>query len=248
MFIRRAADRYDGEVAFMDHSFEQLVGELRKLNILDDTLVVFVSDHGEEFLDHGSTAHGHSLYRELLHAAMLLWNPRLIGSPRRLPGTVQVLDVYPTILDLLGIEPGGLVQGQSLKPLLEGRPLERKAPVVASRFAHPSARPDGLIAENRTGTFAIWDAQWKLLYRDRASAAGLPEVELYDHRNDRFERHDAAARNSEVVKRLRSELDRWMAAQTELAKALGPGGKSALDPQAIERLRTLGYIGGKAPE
>lgn len=247
-FIRRAADRYDGEVAFMDRSFEQLVGELRKLNILDDTLIVFVTDHGEEFFEHGATAHGHSLYRELLHAALLLWNPKLIPSPRRIPDTVQLLDVYPTILDLLGIEPGGLVQGQSLKPLLEGRTIERKAPVMASRFAHPSARPEGLIAENRTGTFAIWDARWKLLYRDRAAAAGLPEVELYDHRNDRLERRNAAAGNPEAVKRLRAELERWIAAQNELAKALGPAGKSELDPQAIERLRTLGYIGGKAPE
>ncbi|MCW5977080.1 MAG: sulfatase [Bryobacteraceae bacterium] len=247
-FIQQAKDRYDGEVAFMDHSLEQLAGKLKDLGALDDTLIIVLADHGEEFFDHGFTAHGHSLYRELIHAVLMMWNPRLLPAPRRVTETVQLIDVYPTILDLLRIAPPGLIQGQSLAPLLAGKPFARKAPVVSTRFAHPNAKPGGTVPENRTGGFAIFQDQWKLIYRDQARRAGLPEVELYDRRADPKETSNVAAANPEVVTKLRNELDAWIAAQEEVKKMVGPGGKSKLDPQSLERLRTLGYIGGSAPK
>ena len=82
-FISQAIDRYDGEILHNDKSFELLVGKMKELGILDNTLIIVVSDHGEEFWDHGWTAHGHSVYQELTHTALLMWNPKLLPAARR---------------------------------------------------------------------------------------------------------------------------------------------------------------------
>ena len=83
---------------------EQLAGKLKQLGILDNTLIVVVSDHGEEFWEHGWTAHGQSLYQELTHGVFTMWNPKLIPTPRRVIEPAQLIDVMPTVLDLLGLK------------------------------------------------------------------------------------------------------------------------------------------------
>jgi len=245
-FIRRASDRYDGEIAHNDRSIELLVEKLRQLGLLDQTLLVVVSDHGEEFQEHGWTAHGHSLYQELTHALFLLWNPKLLPTPRRVIEPVQLLDLMPTVLELVGVGAEGVVQGQSLAPLARGLPFQRKAAVMLSRFAHPNASPRGFVPEYRTGAFARIDADWKLIYRDQAEKAGLNRVELYDRRADRRETKNLAAQHPEVVARLMADVTQWIEGQKQVRKLLGPGGKAALDVQTLERLRSLGYLGGKS--
>jgi arylsulfatase A-like enzyme len=243
-WTRRAIDRYDAEVEFNDHSIEALVGKLRELGLLDNTLVIVVSDHGEEFLDHGFTGHGHSLYEELTHSLWLMWNPKLVPKARRVKEPVQLIDVMPTLLDLLGIRAEGIVQGVSVTPLMKGQPLHRKQPVMSSRFRYANVRAKGFLPENRTGTFARIDGRWKLIYRDQAREAGLPEVELYDRRSDRAEAKNVAAANPEIVQRQLAEVRQWIEAQKQIRPHLGGVGKSVMDPAALERLRSLGYIGG----
>ena len=117
---------------------------------------------------------------------------------------------------------------------------------MASRFAHPSASPTGFVPEYRTGTIARIDGAWKLIYRDQAGKAGLKPVELYDRRTDRRETTDVAGRNPEVAKKLMADVTQWIEGQKQVRKLLGAGGKATLDPRAIERLRSLGYLGGTA--
>src|SRR6185369_6882611 len=124
-FITQAMDRYDDEILHNDKSFELLAGKMKELGILDNTLIIVVSDHGEEFWDHGWTAHGHSVYQELTHAALLMWNPKLLPTARRVKEPVQLIDIMPTVLDLLGLPPPNLIQGQSLAPLARGQTFRR---------------------------------------------------------------------------------------------------------------------------
>ena len=169
-FIHRAIDRYDGEILHNDWSLEQLIGKLKQLGILDNTLIVVVSDHGEEFWEHGWTAHGQSLYQELTHGVFVMWNPKLIPTPRRITDPVQLIDVMPTILDLVGIKIPDLVEGQSLAAFAKGQPFQRRGPVMTSRYASPHAH--GFVPENGTNTVALLDGNWKLLYRDKAKEVG----------------------------------------------------------------------------
>ena len=189
-FIRQAVDRYDGEILHADHSLELLIGKLKQLGILDNTLIIVLSDHGEEFWDHGWTAHGHTLYQELTHTLLLVWNPALCPTSRRVSEPVQLIDVMPTVLDLLGLKTPPVVEGQSLAPLTRGQAFKRRGFVLSSRFA--AVHPEGLVPENAVDDFAIIDARWKFIYRNKAAKAGVKKVELYDRMADRSECHDVS--------------------------------------------------------
>lgn len=116
---------YQGEVTYHDKHMGRLIAKLRELGVMEDTLLVITNDHGEELNDHGKMGHGHSLYDELVHA------PLLIRMPGRLPEgeiknePVESVDIAPTVLELLGIEPEQDHEGISLVPLMEGKPAQR---------------------------------------------------------------------------------------------------------------------------
>ena len=109
---------YDGEIAYVDHQVGQVMEALATHT--DRPLVtVLTSDHGEEFLDHGGTSHGYTLFQEQIHVPLILSGEGLPTSTR-VSGAVRTLDIPSTVLDLLGEGPLG--QGQSLLPMLDGGP------------------------------------------------------------------------------------------------------------------------------
>ena len=242
-FIQRAIDRYDGEVLHNDWRLEQLIDKLKQLGILDNTLIIVVSDHGEEFLEHGWTAHGQSLYQELTHGVFVMWNPKLIPTPRRVAEPVQLIDVMPTVLDLLGLKVPDMVQGQSLAAFANGGHFQRRGPVMTSRYASPHAH--GLVPENGTDTVALLDSDWKLIYRDKGKQVGLSKVELYDRRTDRGEAKNVASQYPQEVSRMTTEIGKWLDAEKQIKSFLGSGAKATMDQKTLEHLRSLGYIGGK---
>ncbi len=244
-FIREAKDRYDGEIRHNDQALQLLLGKMKELGVLDNTLVIVISDHGEEFWDHGWTAHGQSVYQELTHCLLLMWNPELLPAARRVNEPVQLIDVMPTVLDLLGVKPADVMEGQSLVPLLRGQPFKRQGLVVSSRFAAP--RPEGLVPENSTDSFAIINANWKFIYRNKAAKTGIKKIELYDRTSDRAEAHDVAAQHPDQVEAMMAALTQWIDAQNKVRDIIGHSGKSALDQQTLERLRSLGYLGRSQP-
>jgi arylsulfatase A-like enzyme len=244
-FIQQARDRYDGEILHNDRSLEQLVDKLKQLGILDNTLIIVVSDHGEEFWDHGWTGHGHSLYQELTHGLFVMWNPKLIPVPRRISEPVQLIDVMPTVLDLMDVKIPDVVEGQSLAPFVKGQPFQRRGPVMTSRFADPEAKKEGVVPENRIDAVALLDANWKLIYREKGKEAGVSKVDLYDRRTDRTETTNIATQHPQEVDRMMTEIGKWMDAQKQIRSFLGRGAKAAMDKQTLEQLRSLGYLGGK---
>ena len=98
--------RYDHEVAYTDRAVGELVAGLRQLGLLDNTVVVVTADHGEAFLEHGELLHGTAPYEELIRVPLVL---RLPTAMRRWVGRSEVpvglIDVAPTLLDLVGLEP-----------------------------------------------------------------------------------------------------------------------------------------------
>ena len=243
-FIHQAIDRYDGEIAHNDHSLELLVGKLKQLGILDNTLIIVLSDHGEEFWDHGWTGHGQSVYQELTHAMLLMWNPRLLPSPRRVSEPVQLIDVMPTVLEALHVKVPVITQGQSLLPLARGQKFDRRGLVVASRFA--AVKPEGLIPENAVDSFAIIGPKWKFIFRNKAAKFGVTPVELYDRATDRAERQDVAEQHPEQVEQSMSALRQWIDAQNKIRAIIGHAGTTTLDAKTLERMRSLGYLGGSS--
>ncbi len=246
VFQRRAIDRYDAEIAHNDHSIEALIGKFKDLGLLENTLVVVASDHGEEFWEHGFGAHGHSLYSELIHVALLMWNPKMIPQPRRIPDTVRLIDIQPTVLDLLGLKLPEGIEGRSLGPLLTGGRLDPSAPAMSTKLALPQAKPGGGVPENLTDSFARVEPDWKLIYRSKAARAHVPEIELYQRTTDRGDRHDVSGAHPDVAIRMKKEVLTWIAQENAAKERLGRSGVRPLDNSTLDRLRSLGYLGGKA--
>ena len=117
-FVRHELDWYDGSIRAADIEIGRVFETLRDLGLDDKTLVVFVSDHGEEFLEHGGHHHQENVYGELVNVPLAIRWPGVVPAGVVRDETVQVLDVAPTMLELSGIKIPETMQGQSLVPLL----------------------------------------------------------------------------------------------------------------------------------
>lgn len=238
---------YDGSIRAMDRELSRLFERLGELGLDEKTLVVFTADHGEEFLEHGRMFHGQSVYGELTNVPLIFRYPGVVPEGARIDETVQLLDVMPTLLDLSGLEIPRGVQGQSLLPL-----LARAAGPSWHNANGESWRPRPAISERppianatepfdaASSTAIVYDG-WKLVVH-REPREGVPERELFRHREDPLDAHDIAAEHPDVVERLEAMLDAW---RREAEAARLPGDDEAqaeMSPEEIHRLRSLGYL------
>jgi len=127
--LRATVDAYDGEIAYTDQQFGRFLQHLRDSGRYDDALVVFVSDHGEEFLEHGEGGHAHTLYEELVRVPLIVKFPRGQHAGRRVAGRASLIDVLPTVLAASGAARPEALPGTDLARAaagdssLDGRPL-----------------------------------------------------------------------------------------------------------------------------
>lgn len=218
------ADRlaaYDSEIRLVDSVLEELY---RKLGWDRDTLLVVLSDHGEEFGDHGGKGHGQTLYAEMLHVPLIVHAPGLF-APRRVSEPVGIIDVLPTLRDVAGVPADSRDEGRTLRPLLEGGPVD---PERRSLFAHLLRRDqnDRLLHSVRRG-------RWK--YIEGTSGDPL----LFDLAHDPREAANLAPASPALAGHLRTNL------RTSVRTARSfSGGQAAtvMDPETAETLRALGYV------
>ena len=241
-------DWYDSSIRGMDAELARLMERVRAAGLSDKTAVVFLSDHGEEFQDHGRMWHGQSVYGEMMRVPLVIRWPGHVGA-RRITDSVQLIDVMPTLLDISRLtHPEGL-QGQSLMALLTPSSAAnagtvsaadsgwRNRPVILEKI------PDGTAEEfpSTIEATAIIDGQWKLIH-NKAGAPDRPEYELFDVANDPFDQKNVAEQNPEVVKRLAKAIEGFRSMAT--AARLKPDSEATdkMSPEQLQRLRSLGYI------
>lgn len=148
----RSKRSYAAEVLYTDEGLERLFGELRRLDLLDHTLIVITSDHGEEFGEHGRLGHAKTVFEEVLRIPLLLWRPGTIPSGREVDDVVSLVDVAPTILDLAGISPPPAIPGRSLVSAIHGDPLD----VTSVRFAEGLQNNVRMVAARMPTRKWIW--------------------------------------------------------------------------------------------
>src|SRR5512143_964127 len=141
----RMVGQYDGDVAFGDREFGRFVRELKAAGLYRDALLVFLSDHGEEFLDHGRWLHGRSLFDELIRVPLVVKLPGNRGAGTRVAGQVQGIDVVPTVLEAMGLPLPPDLGGQPLQRMLSGeaRPRAAIAEISHRDFVAHGVRTDG---------------------------------------------------------------------------------------------------------
>jgi len=229
---------YDGSIRGMDAEIGRLMEHLTVLGLTDETLVVFTGDHGEEFLEHGRSFHGQSVYGELIDVPLILRRPGSIPAGRRVADNVESIDVMPTLLTLSALPVPEGAQGVSLTPLLTAGPWPHRA-----AFSEKAETKDGNDSPppHDTQSFSITDSAWKLIHNEKRPH-GLPEFELYDALKDPLDRRNVAPAHPDVVARLSRSLAAWKA-KTEAARvAVEKGSKEEIKPEDLERLRSLGYV------
>ena len=125
--IEEIIGQYDGEIAYGDREFGRLLSELKRRGLYDGALIVFLSDHGEEFMERGNLGHGRTLFDELVRVPLVVKYPggRYAGS--RVDRQVQLVDVFPTILKSQGLPVPERIVGLPLEQALVGPPIERPA-------------------------------------------------------------------------------------------------------------------------
>lgn len=225
-------DLYDGAVAYVDQAIGELVTTIQNAGLLDSTLVVVTSDHGELLGQHGIYTHA-NLYEANTHMPLIMRYPERLPQSTRVPGLCGHIDLMPTLCDLAGIEAPPAGDGTSLLGMIRDEP--------------PRAE---IISEDGGGVRAIRRGPHKLIRYCEDDG-----VELYDVERDPMEVVDLAARESEVVRQLREHLARWERASLE------PGQddpiqyviehqpctyRETLDGLRMKRYRGTGYVYGKA--
>ena len=240
-FVDTELDWYDGSIRGMDAEIGRLIERLTQLGIDDETLIVFMSDHGEEFLEHGRHFHGNNAYGEMLNVPLMMWWPGVIPAGRS-DEVVQSIDVLPTVLDLARIAVPDQAQGQSLVPLMvQGEVPSRIGWVSRPAFAERLAMEDdeSIPAEEQVDSLVIVADGWKLI-RNSRRPEGWPEFELYDYENDPMDQTNVAEDHPDIVAGLAAELAAWH--ERALAVRIEEADDADLSPEEEARLRALGYI------
>jgi arylsulfatase A-like enzyme len=218
---------YLGEIEYLDARFGEFLAKLDELGLSDDTVIALVSDHGEEFYEHGGWWHGTTLYEEQIAVPfMVKWSHR--GGLASADGeAVRMLDVAPTLIARTGARPPASMQGIDLVDHL-GRRAER------DRLVYAEEDHEGNVLR------AIRSEDWKWIEANEGNPRGLPRAALFQLGEDAHERENVADSTPWVVDELREHAD----AQQRLARsrAVEGGGEATLSEQEVETLKALGYL------
>ncbi len=220
--LRHLIDLYVAGIRQLDDEFGRLIQGLKDLGVYQDTLVVVVSDHGEEFLEHGGVLHGRTQYEEMLRIPMIMRGPGLPAG-LRVSSLVSLLDVFPTSLSLLGLPLGDELDGVDLGPSLRGAeqlPAER---LLFGEADHNGSEDDI--------TRSVRQGRYKLHY-NRIDKS----MQLYDLESDPGENRDLRRALPEVAERLMRALRSFTAKSVQ-----GPA-IAELSSTEREQLRELGYL------
>jgi len=217
---------YDSEIRRLDRHIEAL---FERFGWRDNALVVFTSDHGEELQDHGGWQHGFTLYQEVVHVPLMVHAPTGGVTARRITSNASLVDVLPTLRELLGLPTSATDVGRSFAAELMG--ADRAAP-ERYLFGHLERRESALspaILER----FAV-RGDWKYI-----SSAGKPEGALYDLRRDAREQRN-------LVREDTARAIQLVEALQEFEESAPRFGQESVEikatPELIEELKRLGYV------
>jgi arylsulfatase A-like enzyme len=216
--LRIAQAAYDSEISYTD---DQIRRAFDHLGIGPETLVVVTSDHGEAFYEHEHLGHGQDLHEEQVRVPLIIRLPGGASAGRVIDQPVSLIDVMPTIFDVLGIAAPPAIQGDSLLRLMAGEQIE-PPPIFLS------------IARDPPGIRGIRQGHWKYLH----DLADPKADRLFDLQTDPGEQRNRVSAEPGITRELANELDRFLAAVPE---SLEPE-LEEVDEKTLDQLRALGYV------
>lgn len=217
---------YDGEIAYVD----QLMGEFRSFmeekNLMDKTLIIFTSDHGESLGEHKESAHGFFIYDSDIRVPLIIRFSENTLAGRRIASQVRSIDIMPTILNLIGERIPENVQGESLLPLLIGKKQDEYLPAYSETY---------------WPNFHYGWSDLKSIRKERYKFIDAPRPELYDILDDPGEIHNLIDKKASLGHELKRELDALIARYSK--EGIEEKGPKKIDNDSLIKLQALGYIG-----
>jgi len=236
---------YDAEILYTDAALiKPLLDTLKELGLYDRALIVLVGDHGEEFFEHRSWLHTHSVYNELLKVPLIVKLPGNAHRGQRVERWARLIDVMPTILDELGVSAGGhYSDGQSLSGFLTGAPSVppgEERPFLSELDADASENHlPRKVALSLGRAKLIWNSDFT---REQLAYLAFPppplkRYEVYDLDEDPLEQRDVAQARPDLARKL---IDYMKDTYEQKTKAVGK--PAAVNGEIREQLKALGYI------
>lgn len=219
---------YDGEIAYTDYIIGELLEKLHQLGLIEETLIILTSDHGEGLGNHNEKTHGIFIYDSTLRVPLIFYSPKILPKGRIVSYQVGIIDIMPTVLDLMGFEKYPDVQGKSFKSAI----FKDKSSLDKFVYIESVA---AMLDRNWAPLQGIRMQEWK--YID----APLPE--LYDLKNDPEEENNIIGSNPRIAKRLRMELQKAIKSYSSPRSSYVF--KTEIDEETREKLMSLGYITGR---
>jgi len=213
---------YDGEISYMDHYVGQVLAALREKNLLAKTLIVLAGDHGEAFGEKVESGHGVFLYDGTLKVPLIFEAEGHLPKGTVIKSRVRLIDIVPSVLDLLGLPIPGEIQGTSLLPYIAGREKSDLSSYLETYFPRENYGWSELVG--------LVDGDWKYIK--------APKPELYNLKADPQETQNVfgrEARNAELLRQRLTEIT------VRYSSGL-PASKRELTSEEREKLRSLGYV------
>jgi len=221
--------RYEQEARYLDDQLRALIESIDALGLGTRTLLVVLADHGEEFMEHGQTRHSLQLFEETIHIPLMMRLPGIVPVGLRIETPVSLVDVAPTILDLVGAPPIPGTDGVSLVPLLVGSSLPTWRQAVFSEAKSSLSAPSVDLVSARTETA-------RCTYRTQRNAALCYDLTHDPEETNPLGLHDPRTRDARTQALQYADL---LASRPTNPALAAPGPPP--DPERAEKLRALGY-------
>jgi arylsulfatase A-like enzyme len=236
-YVAQVTGWYDGSIKAMDAQIARIQTKLDELGIDKSTLLVISSDHGEEFLEHDRMYHGQSLYSELVQVPLIMRWPDGIPAGKVVKETAQIIDIMPTLLEFSELEGPKDRQGRSLVASIREIQEFVPRPVFSERVATKTVYSPPPRGEYQV---AMFSQEWKLIQIQKGNDK-RSRYELFNRRQDPFDRHNLAKQHPEIVQRLEKEILAWKNESLILSKKQETGQTFDLSQKMIDRMKALGY-------
>lgn len=228
-----AVAHYDGAIRYVDFQIGRLIEHLNKNNLVEDTLIILTSDHGEGFGEHNIYfEHGEYLYDETLIVPLIIRHPKL--PHKIIKNQVQLTDIMPTVMELMGITLLDEAEGASLLPLIKENKEVRKYTFAETERSY--------YKQNRGIYLGGVQGKWRMIRTDEWKLIYIPHpnediYELYNIKKDPRETTNLIKKNPEIAKILKEKLFEWIKDKKEKKEE-----QADLTEKSKKLLRKLGYM------
>lgn len=236
---------YEADIMAFDHYFGKFIEYLKTKKIYKKSLIVFTSDHGEEFYEHKGWFHGHSLYNEMIKVPLIIKFPNNKYKGLCIQKNVGVMDILPTLMDYLKIKNSNKIDGISLMPLVKGKTIKRKILVSSTTSCYMSPILPKKIALFFKNYKMIYNFDLSKTGKEAYQKFGMPpdtaKIELFDLTSDPNETKNIYHKHTRLVKKLQKKLSNIIKIVKYNLKQKSPK-KNQLSTKELETLKSLGYL------